>query len=150
MPTFDSKAEDAAKAAEGKSKEIYHAAKKEENKAIMKDSSNTLGERISAAGHAVAEKFKEMGGKAEAKKNMHDLKNSDTFGDRTSEAQGAVEGKAEEMKHGALKEGYKAQAKDPNETFTNRASAAGHAASEKVSEMAAKTKHEANMEALRH
>jgi phosphoribosylaminoimidazole-succinocarboxamide synthase len=147
---MSSKVEQATNAVEGKAKEIYHAAKKEENKAIAKDSNVPLGDRISAACGVVSEKVKEMAGKGEHEANISKLEHSDKIGDTVNAAKGAVEGKAQEIKHSALKEGYKAQAKDSNETLTNRVAAVGHAASEKLSEMAAKTKHEANMEELRH
>jgi len=149
MSNFDKKAEHAAKAAEGKSKEVLHAAKKEENKAIVKDSNAAFGDRVAAAGGVISEKAQELAGKAQFEWNA-DKKSSDKCCDKAEAAKDACAGKCDEIKHSALKEGYKAQAKDSSEPISNRAAAAGHAASEKLSEVAAKTKHEANMEALRH
>jgi hypothetical protein len=139
-------------AAEGKARELEHAARKEEYAAILNDPEATITDKISAAGHVVVERIQEWAGKREYEANKDALlhQHSEDFADSAiSAAVLAVEGKKKEVLHHQEEEELHALVDDPTQPLETRMAAVVGAASEKLKEFAGLAQFEENKETLR-
>jgi hypothetical protein len=144
--------EHAIAAAEGKAKELVHAAKIEEYSAVIQDPEASITEKIAAAGHVVVEKIQEWAGKREYEANKDALlhQHSEQFTDSAiSAAVLAVEGKKKEAKHHHEEEELHALIDDTAQPLETRMAAVVGAATEKLKEFEGLAQFESNKDTLR-